>query len=127
MNPHADPDACGSCHNTRPPTKEEGAAGEYRLLGGSIDATCHICHTKMCCEVNALHRFDHPSDVNRWDTAKFRKPKSLPLFDGYITCSTCHRHEVTKDDPKCAMVRICNRTLSRIEWIDLCKDCHTQY
>ena len=26
-----------------------------------------------------------------------------------------------------AMVRICNKTVSRIEWVDLCRDCHTQY
>ncbi|HEY5997394.1 MAG TPA: hypothetical protein VIU29_10255, partial [Candidatus Deferrimicrobiaceae bacterium] len=90
----------------------------------SIDDTCHICHRKMCCDMTSLHSFDHKSNFNDWNTAKYKAPKTLPLQNGYITCNTCHFHSQTSD-PALKMVRIARRTASRIEWAELCKDCHT--
>lgn len=123
FNPHVKPETCGSCH-ARVPTKEEGDAGNYFLLKESIDATCHLCHRKMCCDFTSLHSFNHKSNFEDWDTKKYRAPKTLPLQNGLITCATCHFHSELPD-PDMKMVRLARRTASRIEWIDLCKDCHS--
>lgn len=123
LNPHVKPETCESCH-TRVPTKEEGAAGNYFLLKESIDATCHLCHRKMCCDFTSLHSFNHKSNFNDWDSKKYKAPKTLPLQNGLITCNTCHFHSELAD-PDMKMVRLARRTASRIEWVDLCKDCHS--
>lgn len=123
INPHLPPDSCDSCH-VRLPTKEEAAAGNYRLLKESIDGTCRICHPPMCCEVGSLHTFNHPSDFDKWDRTRFRRPKTLPLHNGKITCATCHFH-LKKDGPTYRMVRIVQRDRGGIQWIYLCRDCHT--
>lgn len=122
INPHLKPEACDSCH-VRVPTKEEGAAGNYSLLKESIDATCHVCHKKMCCDLNSLHSFNHRSDFKDWDPAKYQAPKTLPLQDGHITCATCHFHSEPEGDSY-KMVRLVTRNRTRIEWSLLCKDCH---
>lgn len=125
INPHLKPEPCDSCH-TQVPTKEEGAAGDYHLLKETIDDTCHVCHETTCCKPGSLHGINHPSNVNKWDFKLFRRPKTLPLFEGYITCSTCHLHSIP-DGPSYKMVRIVKIDGKKIDWTELCTDCHVGY
>jgi len=125
LNPHIKPEPCGSCH-TKVPTEEEGRSGEYFLLKESIDDTCHICHEYTCCKPGSLHGTNHPSNINSWDRSLFRRPRTLPLFNGYITCVTCHLHS-KPDTPSFKMVRIVKIDGKRIDWSELCTDCHVGY
>lgn len=125
INPHVKPESCESCH-TKIPTAADGDRGEYFLLKESIDETCHICHEKTCCKPGSLHGSGHPSNIDRWDRGKFRKPKSLPLHNGFFTCNTCHLH-AKPDGPSFKMVRIVKIDGKKIDWSDLCTDCHAGY
>jgi len=125
LNPHVKPEPCGSCH-TKVPTEDDGRVGDYFLLKDSIDDTCHICHEKTCCKPGSLHGTSHPSNIDRWDWKKFRRPKTLPLHNGFITCNTCHVH--TKPDGlSYKMVRIVKIDGKKIDWTGLCTDCHVDY
>ncbi|GAB4368286.1 MAG: hypothetical protein Kow00128_13530 [Deltaproteobacteria bacterium] len=125
LNPHLPPEPCGSCH-ANVPTEAEGRAGEYFLLKDTIDATCHICHETTCCKPGSLHGINHPSDIDTWDRKLFRKPKTLPLFGGYITCSTCHLHS-RPEGASYKLVRIVRIDARKIDWTELCVDCHVGY
>jgi hypothetical protein len=125
LNPHVKPEPCGSCH-TKTPTKDDGGAGNYFLLKDTIDDTCHVCHETVCCKPGSLHGFNHPSDVDKWDWKKFRRPKTLPLHNGKITCSTCHFHSIPEGDSY-KMVRIVKIDGKSIDWTELCHDCHVDY
>lgn len=125
VNPHIPPEPCDSCH-TKVPTASEGQAGRYHLIKETIDATCHVCHEKTCCKPGTFHSMNHPSGVDKWDTKLFRKPKTLPLFNGFITCSTCHMHSKPEGESY-KMVRMVRRDGRRIDWSELCLDCHIGY
>lgn len=125
LNPHIKPEPCGSCH-TKVPSGEEGQSGEYFLLKDTIDETCHVCHEKTCCKPGSLHGASHPSNIRDWDWEIMKRPKTLPLFDGYITCSTCHLHSKPEGDTF-KMVRIVKIDGKKIDWTDLCTDCHVDY
>jgi hypothetical protein len=127
IDPHAEPAKCSSCHSENP-TEEDVLSDEYRLLADTIDETCHICHPYDCCRINSLKGHNHPSNVSKWDVEKFTEPENLPLFDGLITCNTCHYHrmgDVTGLNYR--MVRLAEVTLERVDWTQLCADCHTEY
>ncbi|MBI5419695.1 MAG: hypothetical protein HZA60_06385 [Deltaproteobacteria bacterium] len=125
LNPHIEPPQCDSCHK-KIPTEEEAAAGHYFLLKDTIDDTCHICHEKTCCKPGSLHGINHPSNIKDWDRKYFRKPKTLPLHNGYITCNTCHLHRMPGGN-QYKMVRIVKIDGKKIDWTDLCTDCHIGY
>ena len=125
LNPHIKPEPCESCH-TKVPTEADGRVGDYFLLKDSIDDTCTVCHEKTCCKVGTLHHFEHPSNVDRWDTTRFKAPKTLKLYGGFITCSTCHVHSIPNGE-SFKMVRLAHRDGMRIEWVRLCRDCHTSF
>lgn len=125
INPHTEPATCSSCHN-RNPTEEDVLSGEYYLLAGTIDETCHICHPYDCCRINSLKGHNHPSDVDKWDVEKFSEPENLPLHEGHITCNTCHYHRMTDiNGQNYRMVRLAEVTLQRVDWTPLCMDCHS--
>jgi hypothetical protein len=119
VNPHTKPEACDSCH-TKIPSKDDN---EFFLLKDSIDETCHVCHEKTCCKPGSLHGINHPSNIRDWDWDIMRRPKTLPLFDGHITCSTCHLHSKPEGESY-KMVRIVEMDGKRIDWTGLCIDCH---
>ena len=119
LNPHIKPEPCGSCH-TKIPGKEDY---KFFLLKDTIDETCHVCHEKVCCKPGSLHGINHPSHIRNWDWKIMRRPKTLPLYDGYITCSTCHLHS-KPDGPSYKMVRLVKIDGKRIDWTELCTDCH---
>ncbi len=121
-NPHVEPAACPSCH-TKTPTAAEGDAGNYYLVKDTIDDTCQVCHPYGCCTVDSLPGNNHPSNINSWDRHLFTKPKTLPLFDGYITCDTCHFYREAQGSPF-RLVRIVKVEGDRIDWEGLCVDCH---
>ena len=127
IDPHAEPAKCSSCHRENP-TGEDVLSDEYNLLADSIDQTCHICHPYDCCRINSLKGHNHPSNVSKWDVEKFTEPETLPLFDGLITCNTCHYHRMS-DIPgrNYKMVRLVEVTLESVDWTRLCSDCHTDY
>lgn len=119
INPHIKPEPCDSCH-TKIPSPEDN---ELFLLKDSIDETCHVCHEKTCCKPGSLHGSNHPSNIRDWDWKVMKRPKTLPLFDGYITCSTCHMH--SKPEGKSyKMVRIVKVNDTGVNWTGLCIDCH---
>ncbi len=125
VNPHIQNDSCGSCH-ARIPTESDGRVGDYFLLKDTIDDTCHICHENSCCKPGSLHGSNHPSNIDKWDRKLFRRPKTLPLHNGFITCNTCHLHS-RPDNPSFKMVRIVKIDGKKIDWTDLCTDCHVGY
>lgn len=125
LNPHIKPEPCDSCHS-KVPTKEDGEAGDYFLLKDTIDGTCHVCHEKTCCKPGSLHGINHPSNIRTWDWKLFRRPKTLPLHNGYITCSTCHFHSKPEGGTY-KMVRIVKIDGKKIDWTNLCTDCHIGY
>ncbi|MCL5885277.1 MAG: hypothetical protein M1377_08080 [Deltaproteobacteria bacterium] len=122
LNPHIKPEPCDSCH-AKIPTEADGRVGDYFLIKESIDETCHVCHERTCCKPGSLHGINHPSNINKWDWKKFRRPKTLPLHNGFITCNTCHLHTIP-DGPSYKMVRIVIADGKRIDWTGLCLDCH---
>lgn len=127
VDPHEEPATCSSCH-TAVPTSEQAKNDEYFLLADGIDNTCHICHPYDCCRIYALKGHNHPSNVGEWDVENFTEPRTLPLFDGLITCNTCHFHrkkQVTADDY--FMVRLVHVGLDSVDWTALCHDCHIDY
>lgn len=125
LNPHVEPASCPSCH-TKTPTAAEGQAGDYFLIKETIDDTCHVCHEKTCCKPGSLHGVNHPSNIDRWDRTRFREPKTLPLFAGYITCDTCHFHRQAQASTY-KLIRIVLVDGKRIDWTALCVDCHLGY
>ena len=125
IDPHKKPESCLSCHISIPDDKAL-AAGNYMLLKDSIDDTCHTCHEYDCCKAFSLSGHNHPSDVDQWDRKKFKEPKTLPLYEGLITCSTCHVHLMT-DEPGYKMVRLVSVGLDKVDWSRLCLDCHLGY
>jgi hypothetical protein len=117
-NPHLR-EGCtwGSCHI------EDPLGGDILLLGESIDHTCCICHTEKC---SLTEGTNHLSNIDQWDKNEFESPTSLPLYDGYITCMTCHyRSKPQGADYK--MVRIVTLEGAQITWEDLCRDCHAHH
>jgi len=124
-NPHVEPAACPSCH-TKAPTVEQGQAGDYYLVKDTIDDTCHVCHEYGCCKPGSLHGGNHPSNINSWDRNLFRRPRTLPLYDGYITCDTCHFHREAQGNVY-KLVRIVKVDGQKANWTDLCRDCHVDY
>jgi len=125
LNPHIKPEPCESCH-TKVPTEADGSAGNYFLLKDSIDDTCHVCHETTCCKPGSLHGRSHPSNIDKWDLKLFRSPKTLPLHNGFITCNTCHLH-TKPDGTSYKLVRIVNIDGKKIDWTNLCSDCHVGY
>ena len=125
VDPHQDPADCDSCH-TGIPDEEQAESGEYLLKEESIDATCHLCHPYDCCRINSLKGHNHPSNVSEWDVDNFTEPRSLPLHEGYITCNTCHYH-LRPDGPDYKMVRMVKIKLDKVDWSELCADCHRGY
>jgi len=122
-SPHGEPPSCPSCH-TKVPTSEEGAAGIYSLRGDSIDETCCICHVPKCKPIEGKR--NHPSNINRWNREELRAPDTLPLYNGYITCLTCHyRNRPEGADYK--RVRIVKIKGDRADWAGLCRDCHSHH
>lgn len=125
IDPHQKPENCTSCHK-QVPDDQDSAGGDYMLLKDSIDITCNICHEYKDCRIYSLKGHNHPSNIDRWDRKKFRKPKTLPLFEGFITCNTCHLH-LKLDSGGYKMVRLVTVELNRIDWTGLCQDCHVGY
>ena len=127
VDPHVEPATCPSCH-TKVPTAEEGQAGDYFLLKDTIDDTCETCHPYTCCDIGSLHekKHNHPSNINTWDRNVSHRPKNLPLFAGYITCSTCHFHR-TAEESGYKLVRLVEATETHFDWTQLCHDCHADY
>ncbi len=126
LDPHAEPARCFSCHREIP-DERDARAGDYLLLTPTIDETCAVCHGVICCESAARHR-NHPTSIDRWSDTKFRRPRTLPLFDGYITCATCHLHRYGDQPENRLLLRIYKDLGNgKIDWDGLCRDCHTDY
>ncbi len=124
-NPHNDPQGCPNCH-LQIPTAEDAAAGRLFLVSSTIDDTCRTCHA--CCRMGARHQSFHPTGVNEWDREKKRleDPKVVPLFGGFITCSTCHAHPL-QEPTHPALLRWIDRKTPEEDHSDLCRDCHIGY
>lgn len=110
VNPHREPAQCLSCHK-KTPTGEQTGGDPPGILKDTIDGTCHICHPYDCCRIHSLKGHNHPSCVSMWDVENFTQPEKLPLYDGYITCLTCHLHRYG-DGPDYKMVRLVQIGLS---------------
>lgn len=135
VNPHdqSDPDRCRSCHTPEINEVEPGGE-EYYLLTDSIDDTCLICHKKEdCCVIGQEHqkklligKNSHPSNIPAGDVARKHLPKTLPLQDDTITCSTCHEHN-RRESGDYKLVRMVIVKETGIDWTPLCGDCHEDY
>ena len=122
-SPHGDPSSCPACH-TDVSASGEAAGGRYSLRGDSIDETCCICHITKCKPIEG--KWNHPSNINRWDREEMTVPATLPLYDGYITCLTCHY----RDKPEGAdykRIRILKIKGDQADWAGLCRDCHPRH
>ncbi|UCF31874.1 MAG: hypothetical protein JSV26_05585 [bacterium] len=117
-NPHPrSPCAWDSCHAKDP------AEGDILLLKKSIDETCCFCHTEKCSYTEGMN---HLSNVDQWDRNEFVRPKSLPLYDGFITCMTCH-YRIKPQGVDYRMVRIVAIEDDNVTWEELCRDCHAHH
>lgn len=126
-NPHVK-DNCSSCHLKLP---EKGADGvmDYSFLAEDIDPTCMICHSDSCCSIAKPHESTHASGIDRWDKNKYGTPKKLPLYDGYITCATCHfwRRSNNPAPVDYKLVRLVEIRPTGVDWTVLCHDCHSGF
>ncbi len=124
-NPHQDPQGCPSCHR-QIPTHEEAAQGHLFLVADTIDDTCRTCHN--CCRMGSRHQRFHPTGVKEWNKERERleNPKVVPLFDGAITCSTCHAHPL-REATHPSQLRWIDRKTPEEDYSDLCRDCHVGY
>lgn len=125
VNAHKEPASCPSCH-AKIPTADDARVGDYFFTKDTLDDTCHTCHEYGCCKPGSLHGGNHPSNINNWDWKKFRRPQTLPLFNGYITCGTCHTHRDAQGSLY-KLVRIVEIEGTSYTWTKLCKDCHADY
>lgn len=126
INPHEEPARCPSCHD-RIPDDREARAGQYFLHQPTTDETCAMCHPTLCCDSSVKHT-NHPTGIDRWNDPKFRRPKTLPLFDGFITCSTCHFHRERDAKREFWLLRIVALGKDgKPDWAGLCRDCHVDY
>ncbi len=117
-NPHSSERcAWNSCH------MEDPLGSDILLLGESIDSTCCICHTAKCALTEGKN---HISNIDKWNRNEFRSPGSLPLYDGYITCMTCH-YRTKPQGPDYKMVRIVTVEGDQVTWTELCRDCHAHH
>ncbi|MDH3393288.1 MAG: hypothetical protein OEL66_04725 [Desulfobulbaceae bacterium] len=121
VNPHVDPESCLSCH-TQIPTAEQAAAGDYYCIEVTIDATCGTCHPTF-----TEGPPNHPSDIDDWDHDYVSIPSSLPLFNGKITCNTCHLHLVSDALSIYLLRKVKLNDQSEFDWTELCLDCHHGY
>jgi hypothetical protein len=125
INPHYK-DNCPSCHLKLPEKGADGAT-DYHFLAEEIDPTCLVCHMDSCCSIAKPHETTHASGMDRWDRSKYGAPKRLPLFDGYITCATCHfwrrSNNPAPEDYK--LVRLVAIRPTGVDWTALCHDCHS--
>ena len=117
-NPHSS-ERCtwNSCHMEVP------LGSDILLLGESIDHTCCICHTEKC---SLTQGTNHISNIDQWNKNEFENPESLPLYEGYITCMTCH-YRIKPQGADCKMVRIISIVGDQVTWEDLCRDCHAHH
>ena len=117
-NPHPS-EGCtwNSCHT------EDPFGGNILLLGESIDGTCCICHTEKCTLTQGTN---HISNIDQWNKDEFKNPGSLPLYNGFITCMTCH-YRTKPQGADYKMVRIVTLDGDRISWAELCVDCHAHH
>jgi hypothetical protein len=123
-NPHVSMDACPACH-VDIPTPEDAFAQEFRLARGSVDDTCRTCHADTACALG-LGRVVHPSGIDEWDRRICDGPKTLPLFEGRISCTTCHYYlKPVGNDFR--MVRNVKFYDGQPELSGLCADCHEDY
>ncbi len=123
ISPHMKPSTCTACH-TKVPTADEASAGSYSLRGNSIDETCCLCHVTKCKPIEG--RKNHLSNINRWNREEMRAPATLPLYDGYITCLTCHYREMPEGE-NYKRVRIVTIRGGKADWTGLCRDCHPHH
>lgn len=127
VNPHYE-EHCTSCHLQAP---ERGADGKvaYNFLAREIDPTWMICHEQGCCTIRKPHASTHASGLRGWSREKYGMPRVLPLFDGYITCATCHfwRRSNNPAPQDYKLVRLVRISATGVDWTALCKDCHRDY
>lgn len=123
IDPHDSPDGCLVCH-IAVPGPEDAAEKRYHLVANSIDETCNRCHAESACALG-VNRTAHPSSLLMWDSRIHTgpHPRTLPLHEGRIVCTTCH-YRTRQADEGYRMVR-------KAAWYDgqpdltaFCADCH---
>jgi len=117
VNPHGDPTQCISCH-----TSDEGGRDTF-VNGANISQLCQSCH-----DGERATKETHPVDVVPISAAEMKIPSDLPLFDGLVTCLSCHdvvskcKTEETDANGNHNFLRVDN--VSRP--LELCFHCHEQ-
>ena len=82
IDPHFTGRDCDVCHTTVP---EPGQTAVNLKFGGDDVALCNSCHEK-----DTVPSDLHPVGVTAARTAAITVPEGLPLYDGAVTCRTCH-------------------------------------
>ena len=121
INPHVNPEPCLTCH-TKIPTDDEAQDGKYFCIKETIDATCGICHL-----THLEGGLNHPSDIEDWDHNLVADPITLPLYNGKITCCTCHLHLLSDELSVYLLRKVKTDDQGQLDWSDLCRDCHIGY
>jgi len=78
-NPHADPVLCTSCHTS------VGGGKTALLFDGNVSRLCLSCHDGKLTGSEA-----HPSELTPSAEIAKNIPSDLPLYDGILTCLSCH-------------------------------------
>ena len=124
INPHLDEHSCQSCHS-RVPDPQDIQAGEFFLLGPSIDETCGQCHVAFV-DQDGHGSYGHPTGMKITDPRVL--PLSLPLNQGFITCKTCHHCIAAERGYTFALLRLADSAHSLDKQrTELCRDCHKGY
>jgi hypothetical protein len=122
-NPHRSPEGCRSCH-IAVPTPDEAAAEWNHLVSSTIEGTCRRCHANTACLLG-VNQVPHASGISVLGSGygSLPVPRTLPVHDGKIACTTCHNMQKSDDDSY--------RMLRKVAWRDgspdftaFCADCH---
>jgi hypothetical protein len=117
QNPHGDAALCTACH-----TSAAGGKGAVRF-NGNASQLCRSCH-----DGRHAVREGHPSDLSPGDEIAKRIPSDLPLYDGMLTCLSCHDVVLrcTPEQSASGANRNFLRGVAKVAGVAFCFRCHVE-
>ncbi len=120
INPHFTGKDCDACHEGIPRRGDSDARLKFK---GDDITLCNSCHENELIKGNL-----HPVGIIPSEEKGINIPADFPLYEGEITCMTCH--EITMQCKENRSLQFENRNFLRggpyKRTIDLCFRCHSQ-
>ena len=82
INPHQTGIFCLNCHEQEPSAKDKQLYVKYN---GNIVDLCRSCHNNQRAKAD-----NHPVNLIPCEKKGIKIPEAFPLYEGKITCLTCH-------------------------------------